>query len=288
MDIKNFVLSYYKNSADDFYVHRVEKAVEARKPHTHDYFQIYYVLRGKLLHYVEKDYSSLSIGDMFIIPPGVKHYIDPEEGAAFYVFSFMPDYFGEQNVSNKLALNFLKSLQINAQKGIRPKIVVPDDELFTVENIFERAIKEFSNKPFGYSETIRAYALLLVSLVARHYFESVGAEISNHFETSREYVLYCVKYIEENFTENISLEDITHRFAMSKSCFCKLFAEITGHSFNNYLNMCRVKKSTEYIKEGYKITAIYGLCGYNDFSTFYRNFKKIMGISPAKYKLEHL
>ena len=41
---------------------------------------------------------------------------------------------------------------------------------------------------------------------------------------------------------------------------------------------------TELIKKGYKITAIYGLCGYNDFSTFYRNFKKIMGVSPDIYK----
>lgn len=56
------------------------------------------------------------------------------------------------------------------------------------------------------------------------------------------------------------------------------------NEFNNYLNICRVKKATEYIKDGYKITAIYGLCGYTDFSTFYRNFKKIMGVTPMEFK----
>ena len=44
-------------------------------------------------------------------------------------------------------------------------------------------------------------------------------------------------------------------------------------------------KAEEYlIKKGYKITAIYGLCGYDDFTTFYRNFKKIIGVSPKEYK----
>ena len=40
----------------------------------------------------------------------------------------------------------------------------------------------------------------------------------------------------------------------------------------------------KYIEDGYKITAIYGLCGYNDFTTFYRNFKKIMGCSAEEYR----
>lgn len=38
------------------------------------------------------------------------------------------------------------------------------------------------------------------------------------------------------------------------------------------------------IRGGEKITTTSMLCGYEHFSTFYRNFKEIMGVSPSKYQ----
>ena len=84
--------------------------------------------------------------------------------------------------------------------------------------------------------------------------------------------------------EDITLEEITKHSAMSKTRFCSLFAEITGTSFKNYLNMFRIKKAGELILTGEKLSAVSALCGYNDFSTFYRNFKKYMSVSPAEYQ----
>ena len=105
---KNFVLPYYINSTDYFHIQKVDKPFEAKKPHTHEYFQIYYVIKGRLIHYVENDSSVLVRGDMFIVPPRVVHYIKPEASTVFYSFSFMPDFIGEINKNNRLAKNFLK------------------------------------------------------------------------------------------------------------------------------------------------------------------------------------
>ncbi len=93
--------------------------------------------------------------------------------------------------------------------------------------------------------------------------------------------------MKENFEKEISLDSMVRLSAMSKSNFCSIFYSVTGKTFNHYLNTIRIHKAAEYIKAGYKITAIYGLCGYNDFSTFYRNFKKIMGISPKEYAINN-
>ncbi len=285
MDIKNFILSYYKNSQENFHIHKVEIPLEARKPHTHDYFQIYYITKGSLVHFLENESSNLSHGDMFIIPPGVMHHILPGKNTVFYSFSFMPEFIEKDSRQNKLAAGFLRSLQAKEPgKRIRPKLNVAESELLYIENIMEHILSEFNHKPLGYDETIYAYTVLLLNFIARNYFEKSKVDFSEHFADSRQFVLYCVEYIKNNFSEDISLEEISKRSNMSKTSFCTLFRKITGYSFNSYLNICRVKKATELIKKGYKITAIYGLCGYNDFSTFYRNFKKIMGVSPDIYK----
>lgn len=81
-----------------------------------------------------------------------------------------------------------------------------------------------------------------------------------------------------------SLNAFAFRSAMSKTCFCVLFKNITGVSFHRFLNTCRVKKATEMIRGGEKITTASMLCGYEHFSTFYRNFKEIMGVSPSQYQ----
>ena len=279
MDKKNFVLSYYKNSAENFHIHMVSNSVEAKKPHTHDFFQIYYIMKGALLHYVENESSRLVQGDMFIIPPGAIHYIKPDADAVFYSFSFMPDFFDETAISNRIVSDFLKSI-----KPDKPKISISSKEFMQAESIMEQILKEFNEKPLGYIETIRSYATILITLLARNYLKTDKAALKPRFENKRQFVIHCINYIEHNFTDDISLEEIAKQSAMSKVGFCSLFSELTGHSFNKFLNICRIKKAIEYINKGYKISAVYGLCGYNDFSTFYRNFKKITGVSPKEYK----
>ncbi|MBR5543799.1 MAG: helix-turn-helix domain-containing protein [Oscillospiraceae bacterium] len=280
MDYKNFALSYYNNSTEDFHIQKVKNATEAKKPHTHEYFQIYYVAKGCLSHYIDDKSSDLHQGDMFIIPPGVVHRISSKPGTEFYSFSFMPDFLGETNRHNKLTAIFLRNLL--TKKNILTKVKVNPEDIFYIESIMERILHEFTGKKIGFNEVIHSCTVLLVAVLARNYFEENS--LPQHFDNSKQFVLHCIEYIKNNFTEPITLEEISKRSAMSKNSFCKLFCELTGHSFNSYLNMCRIKKATEYIKDGYKITAIYGLCGYSDFSTFYRNFKKIMGVSPNEFK----
>ncbi len=282
MNIKNFVLSYYKNASDGMHIHRLEQVTEAVKPHTHIYFQIYYVFRGNLTHYVGDISSHLSRGDMFIVPPGITHYIAMEADTVFYSFSFMPDIFGMANDNNRLALNFLHALESGDYESIRPKITVPGEEILYVENIMERLLKEFTLKPMGYGEVMRSYAILLITMFARIYIQALP-DMAPGFENNRQSILHCIQFVNNNFGEKLSLEEIARYSAMSKSSFCKLFLEMTGHPFHQYVNLCRIRQATEYIGKGYQITGIYGLCGYNDFSTFYRNFKKIMGVSPKEY-----
>ncbi|MBE7025457.1 MAG: AraC family transcriptional regulator [Ruminococcaceae bacterium] len=287
MDIKNFVLSYYENAVENFHIQKTEKTVEAQKPHTHEYFQIYFIAKGSLAHYIGNESARLNQGDMFIVPPGTPHYIASETCTVFYSFSFMEDFIVSQSTSGKLAKNFLRSLQAGESQYIKPKISMSANEILYIENLMAHILKEFTDKPVAYNDTIRASAQILVTMLAREYFSKANQNISDHFENNRQFILHCVDYIKNNFADKITLGEISKKSTMSRSTFCARFAKITGCSFISYLNQCRIKAACAYIKKGYKITAIYGLCGYNDFSTFNRNFNKIMGMSPLAYKKQY-
>lgn len=281
MDVKNFVLTYYKDVADGFHIQRIEKPTEAKKLHSHDYFQIYYIEKGALTHYLDDVESRLVAGDMFIIPPGVQHKIAEEVDTVFYSFSFEL-----QSIDGTgFYMDFLKGLMI--EKNVRSKITVPSDDVLKIENIIEQIYREFHNKKIASGEVIRSYAVVLITEFARIYYETQNKAPKAYTADNKEFILRCTDYMKENFEKEISLDSMVKLSAMSKSNFCSMFFGVTGKTFNHYLNVLRIHKATEYIRSGYKITAIYGLCGYNDFSTFHRNFKKIMGVSPKQYEINN-
>ena len=73
---------------------------------------------------------------------------------------------------------------------------------------------------------------------------------------------------------------------MQRSEFCKLFRNLSGQTFHTMLNALRIQKSVELIKNSRgkpKLKLISEICGYTNFSTFYRNFVKFMGVTPGEY-----
>lgn len=52
MNVKKFVLSYYSNATADFHIKEITKPQEALSLHNHDYYQIYYLKSGRLIHHL--------------------------------------------------------------------------------------------------------------------------------------------------------------------------------------------------------------------------------------------
>ncbi len=284
MNIRNFVLSFYQNTGDDVHIQRVERPREAKEFHTHDYYQIYYIAKGSLIHDLETDSSCLSVGDMFIIPPGVVHRIREEEGIVFYSLSFMPKVIEQLSRSAGFAADFLE--QIKAEPT-RPRVALPAEEMLRVEGIIKQIFLEFEGKSIASDEVVKLYIGILLTLFARNYYRISDALPIPRYGDRRQFIRHCVDYVEQHYFRPLTLESIVREAAISKSEFCKEFRKTTGYSFHRYLNLCRIHKGAELIQKGNKITAVHALCGYEDYATFYRNFVKIMGVSPAQFKNAH-
>ncbi len=286
MDIKKFVLSYYKNATEDFHITRISEPEEALKRHSHEYFQIYYIHSGRLLHHVQSGTAELATGDVFILPPNIPHYIEKlDNNVDFYSLSFMPNYFQSIKESNKLLLDFLYYLKTETFEKIQPKFTLSYEDMFFSEMLVKRIMEEFTSKKAGKDEIIKECVSVLLSVFARVYFEQKAEILVS--EENKQLVMHCIEYIKNHFDEEITLSEMVRLSAMSKTCFCSIFKSITGTSFKNYLNEYRIEKAVELILAEEKISAVSIHCGYSDFSTFYRNFKKYKGISPYAFVCEH-
>ena len=282
MNVKKFVLSYYRNATNNFHITRICSPKEALQLHSHNYFQIYYMISGRVTHHLENTTADLTAGDIFILPPNQPHYIETPAGEVdFYSLSFMSDYFQNVKEANKLILDFLLYLQTESPEKIEPKVSLSYEDTVFAKTLFKRTLEEFSGNKPGKNEIIKEMVSVLLSLIARVYFEKNAAALVA--KENRQLVLHSVEYIKNHFDEEITISEIVHRAAMSKTHFCTLFHSVTGMPFKEFLNRYRIERAAELIASGEKVSVAGSFCGYCDFSTFYRNFKKYVGISPSEF-----
>ena len=91
-------------------------------------------------------------------------------------------------------------------------------------------------------------------------------------------------YIEQHIREGISVEDLAGQVHMSKYHFLRKFKEQTGVTVHNFVLNKRLIRASEELLLGESLTEVWQDCGFADYSSFLRNFKKAFGVSPGRYR----
>ncbi|GHV05364.1 hypothetical protein FACS189485_12230 [Spirochaetia bacterium] len=93
------------------------------------------------------------------------------------------------------------------------------------------------------------------------------------------------RFIQENYTRKISLQEIACVSGLSAPYFSTIFKEEMGENLSVYLNRLRVEKAAAMLTETQRaLYEISGACGFEDQSWFSKIFKNYMGLSPGKYR----
>lgn len=93
------------------------------------------------------------------------------------------------------------------------------------------------------------------------------------------------QYIIENFTEDLSLEDVSEVVHLNPHYFSKIFKQQCGETFIDYVTRLRIEKAIALIRSTpLSLKEICFEVGYKDPNYFSRVFKKITGVSPTSYK----
>lgn len=95
-------------------------------------------------------------------------------------------------------------------------------------------------------------------------------------------------YIDKNIDSPLSIGDIAARFYLSGPYLCRLFKKTTGMTINGYITMRRIDLAQNLLSGGYSVNEACGMCGFNDYSNFFKAFTKQVGISPKRYSQNSL
>ena len=89
----------------------------------------------------------------------------------------------------------------------------------------------------------------------------------------------------ENYSKDISLDEVSGKVDVSPYYFTRLFKEETGETFLEYLTKLRMDKAKELMKD--QSISVKDICtrvGYADPNYFSRIFKKAVGMTPTEYR----
>lgn len=99
------------------------------------------------------------------------------------------------------------------------------------------------------------------------------------------YIREALAYVEQNFQNNISVEDIADNCGLNRSYFGKIFKEAVGKTPQEFLLNYRMTKAAELLKlTKLSIGDIGNAVGYDNQLHFSRAFKNIYGVSPREWR----
>jgi AraC-like DNA-binding protein len=94
----------------------------------------------------------------------------------------------------------------------------------------------------------------------------------------------AVTYINDNIQNPLTLDEICSAIFVSKSSLCHKFAKSMHVTVNHYVTIKKIHHAAKLIRGGMGVIEASAAVGYNQYTTFYHNYKKILGISPSGSK----
>ncbi len=250
--------------------------------HSHDSAEIVCILSGEQQFSVEGVVLDVSAGDIIILNPGVRHrsIVTNEEEPALVFFAGFTDFCFKNMPPNSIILP--EGMHVLHTKGqLRQNAI----------GLCLDMVAEQYTHQIGQYFMQKSYLIQLLMLIMRQILAPLEYnQTSCHFETyHKSYVVNEIRtYLNDHYTEKISLDLIAKNMYLSSAYISKIFKEETGEAPINYLIKLRLEKAREQLENHSEssVKTISTSVGYDDVYYFSKLFKKYYGKSPLNYRNE--
>lgn len=116
-------------------------------------------------------------------------------------------------------------------------------------------------------------------------FSSLFLHMKPAASIDSEYIRQAVNILNRDYALPLSQQQVADEIGISSGYLSTIFKEETGQGFHDYLTALRIKMATHMLTEtATDFRAIASACGFQDYSYFFKVFKKRMGCTPTQYR----
>ena len=219
-------------------------------------------------------------GMISVIPKNYPHTTNSDPGTrAYWEYLFLDpgmllrEHFGENEVARRRFLGFLN----------RDAVFGSVSQYHSLAVIAELILDEMKNKDTFYVEKVRGLLMGLLFEIARIAKSEDEPDMPIHSGAGQ--IQNALKYVEMHFAEPIRIEQLAKECHISETHFRRLFTEYIDLTPVEYVNMVRVLHACDMLRSSNdSMSAVALNCGFSTISTFDRNFKNVIGVTPYQWK----
>ncbi len=244
----------------------------AYPPHSHDYYVISLIEHGHQSFTHRGSKFVTSSGGIILINPGAVHTGEAVDERGFEMRSFYPatskmGMAAEELTGRHRGLPFFKDVQI-------------------YDHWATKSILSLHKSMFDGSsslETESQYLWLMTQLIERY---ADASFTEPKLGREKKAIEKACRYIEENFANGVSLDELAQHVAFSPYYFLRVFHAEVGMPPYQYLESIRVRHAQRLIESGKPLAEVTIETGFSSQSHMTRHFKRIIGVTPGQYAHE--
>lgn len=242
-------------------VYRFQEVTQPFPNHFHDYYVIGLIESGvRSLQCMDRQYT-VGPRNVLLFNPGDSHGCTQQDGGTL----------------NYISLNIPEDMMtVLSERRFRvSENVIEDEEISRgIREVFCRIAEKSAEL-----EREEALLLLIQSLEERY-----GVPYMQTSPDCRQEIEATCVYMQERFSEHITLEQLCRCSGLSKAALIRAFTKAKGVTPYRYLQMIRIGKAKELLERGASTSEVAMETGFADQSHFSNYFNMFIGLPPAAYR----
>ena len=239
-------------------------------PHLHNNIEFLFITKGTQTINVLGKQHELTAGDILFVNKYESHFYDKCEGVEGYILVLSPWYFDIFN---------------QAYSGKVFPLLMTDKEKNRTVFEFIRGWKSSYVKDI-YNE--RFYDIYVMSNYLFYLLQERYELVENKRTENDKTISKILKFVEDSYKEEITLKDVAKQVGYTAEYCSRIFSIYMKENFRTYLNMVRVMKFNELLKDDKNkektILSLAFECGFCSQATFYRAYSNVFGTLPKELR----
>ena len=249
--------------------------VQGMNTEYHEFCKILILLSGTGSYFVEGNRYALKEGDVVLIGSHCVHRPEFEAGIPYEraILYIAPEFLEKQSTTDGDLWECFS--------GKKGHVFRPDEMQKKILRELIQTLEETLSED-GYGRTILSNSILLQILVEiGRGLQNGKQRMAKPLQPASERILEIIRYLDKHLTEDVTVEELSEKFYLSRFHLMRRFKEETGTTIHSYISERRLLMARDLIRKGTSTTEACYRCGFQSYATFARAYGKFFGTTPT-------